>query len=147
MAGKRNRSNKSKIASPSIQQGQRLRVHTSTDKPPGQLPPVFSLEYLDSDKYSLDKCDQRERADFAIALYRRSRLTWNQIQCAHKHGLGSEPLPHSAIKAAIPEHVTPEVTLLAFRFSDKKPMVGYRRGRIFYVLWLDRKFALYDHGS
>jgi len=26
-------------------------------------------------------------------------------------------------------------------------MVGYRQGHIFHVLWLDRDFTLYDHGS
>jgi hypothetical protein len=42
--------------------------------------------------------------------------------------------------------VTEEVNLIAFRFDGKKPMVGYRDGVTFYVLFLDRSFTLYDHG-
>jgi hypothetical protein len=30
---------------------------------------------------------------------------------------------------------------------NRAPMVGYRVQAIFYILWLDRDFTLYDHGS
>jgi hypothetical protein len=36
---------------------------------------------------------------------------------------------------------------LAFRFFDKAPMVGYRKEEVFYVLWLDREFKLYQHSG
>lgn len=147
MSRNRNRSKRKKIDFPPIQQGQHLGVPTSTGKPLNQSPPVFSLEYMDGGDYSLDRCEVREKADFADALYKRSCLTWNQIQCAPRHGLGPENIPRHIIRTSIPQHVTPDVTLNAFRFSGKKPMVGYRQGRIFYVLWLDRQFTLYPHGS
>ena len=46
----------------------------------------------------------------------------------------------------LPPNVTEDVTLLVFRFSGRKPMVGYRVKEAFYVLALDRDFTLYDHG-
>jgi hypothetical protein len=39
---------------------------------------------------------------------------------------GSETLPQYRIKQAMPSCITPDVTLLAFRFWDKTPMVGFR---------------------
>jgi hypothetical protein len=36
--------------------------------------------------------------------------------------------------------------MLAFRFCDKAPMIGYRIGRVFTVLFLDRNHTLYPHG-
>lgn len=48
----------------------------------------------------------------------------------------------------MPEFITEDkANLLAFRFSGKKPMVGYRIRNIFYVLWFDAAFELYDHGD
>ena len=102
---------------------------------------------MDRGQYGLETCKLREKADFADALHKRSQLTWNEIQNAPRHGLGSEKMPRSRIQASIPSHVTPDVTFLAFRFSGRKAMVGYRQGHIFYVMWLDRDFTLYDHGS
>jgi hypothetical protein len=44
-------------------------------------------------------------------------------------------------------HLTEDVQrLIAFRFAGNRPMVGYRVQAIFYLLWLDRDFTLYDHG-
>jgi hypothetical protein len=37
------------------------------------------------------------------------------------------------------------VKLLAFRAYDLVAMVGYRKGRIFHVVWIDREFKLYAH--
>jgi hypothetical protein len=49
------------------------------------------------------------------------------------------------IKATIPSHLQSDINLLAFRFCAKAPMVGYREGNVFHVVWLDRAFTLYDH--
>ena len=50
------------------------------------------------------------------------------------------------MRTGIPHAVTPDVNLLAFRFSDKAPMIGFRRGATFFIVWLDHQFKLYDHG-
>ena len=73
-------------------------------------------------------------------------MTWAQIKTADRMGLGFETIARSSITAGIPRHITDDVRLLAFRFFGNAPMVGYRDGRVFFVLWLDRSFTLYNHG-
>lgn len=72
-------------------------------------------------------------------------MTWIQIRGAHRHGLGTEKIEKSAIKVPIPTVVTEDVSLLAFRFSGKAPMVGFRERDVFHVLWFDRDYSLYKH--
>ena len=42
----------------------------------------------------------------------------------HRHGLGCEKIQQSSIRVSIPKRVTPDVTLLAFRFYGKAPIIG-----------------------
>ncbi|HLO83890.1 MAG TPA: hypothetical protein VK203_02590 [Nostocaceae cyanobacterium] len=112
--------------------------------PPEQQPPIFSLRYLDGE-YCLTKCEKDDQAVFALKIHRLSKLTWSQIKSQDRHKLGYEKIARDAIKAPIPKFITEDVTFIAFRFSGMKPMVGYRDGAIFYVIWLDRNFTLYDH--
>jgi len=105
------------------------------------------LLYVDHGRYGLSACELREKGDFADALYKRGQLTWNELQSALRHGLGSEKLPQHNIRTGIPKRITPDENFLAFRFSGRKAMVGCRQGQIFYVVWLDRDFRLHDHGS
>jgi hypothetical protein len=64
---------------------------------------------------------------------------------ADRHSIGTEKIDRSSIRPAIPPSVTEDVTLLAMRFNGLKPMVGYRDGRVFYVLFLDRDYTVYPH--
>ncbi len=107
--------------------------------------PSFDLQFLGGD-FCLTRCDQELRAAFADTLHRLSQLTWEQICLAPRYGLGFETIPREAIRAKLPAHVTEDVRPIAFRFAGKRPMLGYRRGRLFVVLFLDRDFTLYDHG-
>lgn len=107
-------------------------------------PPVFSLRYLQKG-YCLDCCQKHEKAAFADRLFRLSQMSWDEIRKSDKHGLGTEKIARNAIKAPIPKHVTQDVDFIAFRFCSKAPMVGYKIGATFYVLWLDREFKLYKH--
>ena len=107
--------------------------------------PSFSLFYVDP-KYCISVCDKDDKAAFAERLRILSRLTWDSLHMAGKNGVGCEKIGRSAIKSHPPSHVTEEVPLLAFRFSGKKPMIGYRQGDTFYILWFDRDLNLYNHG-
>ena len=75
-----------------------------------------------------------------------SRMTWNQLRSAPHLGMGCEKIEQNEIKRPIPAYITKDVTLLAFRFHAKKPMVGYRVREMFHIIWFDRDFTLYDHG-
>lgn len=108
-------------------------------------PPVFSFEYLQAG-WCVQDCQQEERSKMLDKLRRLSALSWKDIRQQDRHHLGSEIIARNSIKAAIPSFLTEDVKLLAFRAFDKAAMVGYRSGRVFHVLWIDRTFTLYNHG-
>lgn len=106
--------------------------------------PIFCLRYM-PDLHSVEQCEQEERASFASKLFQLSQLTWQQLKQTSRHGQGFEKISRDALKAPIPSSITPDVDFLAFRFYAKAPMVGYRDGQVFHVVWLDRAFNLYNH--
>jgi len=109
-------------------------------------PPIFSLERLQAGTFCLQNLEQEGKASFANAIFKRKDKKWKEIKQMPKHGLGFEKIDKSAIKAPIPKFITPDVEFfLAFRFHGKKPMVGYRQHDVFYVLWFDGSFSLYNH--
>jgi hypothetical protein len=140
-------SRRRRIKRPPPTQGQRISVPDTAIEPSDNQPPLFSLRYLDNGAYALSRCQVREKAAFADTLYRLSQLSWGELRLSPRHGLGYERIARQAIRAGIPRHITEDVTyFIAFRFLGRAPMVGYRVGAIFYILWLDRGFTLYDHG-
>ncbi|CAD5935351.1 hypothetical protein PCC9214_01564 [Planktothrix tepida] len=109
-------------------------------------PPVFCLRYLDK-THGLDSCDQDEKAALVSTFYKLSQLSWRELRRAPRHGLGYEIIDRKSFRVTIPKHITEDVNLIAFRFSGLKPMVGYRDEAIFRIIWLDKSFKVYDHGS
>ncbi len=135
-----------RLKQPQVNQSQQLRPSPSSPELPDHNPPVFSLRYLDRGRYGLSACQQREKAAFADTLHKLSQLTWQELRLSQRHGLGYETIARQALRVPIPQHITDEVRFIAFRFYGKAPMVGYRVKELFYVIWLDRDFTLYDHG-
>lgn len=74
------------------------------------------------------------------------KLTWKEIRQEHKHRYGTETIDRDSLKVGIPQFVTEDIRLIAFRAYDLVAMVGYKSERVFYVLWIDREFRLYNHG-
>ena len=73
-------------------------------------------------------------------------MSWRDIKQAARHGLGFEKISRSQIKCGIPGFITEDQDhFLAFRFKGRAPMVDYRVRDVFYVLWVDPCFELYDH--
>lgn len=109
-------------------------------------PPIFSLERVQNGNYCLSSLDQEHKAAFADAIFRRRNITWNQLKQLDRHGLGTEKIPKRQIKTGIPRFITDDLDhFIVFRFHGRAPMVGYRVGEVFYVLWFDWNFTLYDH--
>jgi hypothetical protein len=127
-------------------QGRRISAHevpeptVSNDK----KRPLFSLEHMQQ-TYSVKTCQVNDRAALASKLYEMSQLSWGELKQAPRHGQGFEHIPQNSIKAPMPKVLTSDIRLMVFRFSGKKPMVGYRVEEVFYLLWLDHNFTLYDH--
>jgi hypothetical protein len=107
--------------------------------------PLFSFEYMDKD-YCLTKCEKNEKSSFADTLRVIGQMTWGEINQAPHYGNGCEKIKVTQIKGRIPRIITEDVdSVLAFRFHNKKPMVGHRIDQTFYIIWLDRDFSLYNH--
>lgn len=133
-----------RLKEPNKNTGKRL----SAFAPPNydEMPPVFSLERLQGGPFCLSTLDQEHKASFADAMYRRRQVSWRDLKQSGRHGLGFEKIPRHQIKAGIPRFITEDHDyFLAFRFKGQAPMVGYRVRNIFYVLWFDSSFELYDH--
>lgn len=134
-----------KIKSPAREKGKKINSPQEViEKPPEQQNPIFSLHYLDGD-YCLTKCETNDQAAFARKIHKLSKLTWAKIQSEDRHSLGYERIPRHCLKVNIPKFLKEDANLIAFRFHGKKAMVGYRDRAVFYVIWLDRDFTLYDH--
>ena len=136
-----------RIESPAIVSGSQIDsgakpVEGSTD----DLSPVFCLRHLGRG-HPLSACDPAEKAALAERLFELSQLTWNQIKIAPRHGQGFEKIARNALRGvSIPPEVTDEIPVLAFRFSGRKPMLGYQIGRLLTLIALDRDFTAYNHG-
>ncbi|MDF9755158.1 hypothetical protein [Pseudomonas hunanensis] len=127
-------------------QGNQVRArHMAGESDESDLrPPVFSLEYLQS-SWCIQDCQQAERARMLERLRQISQRTWREIRQLDRHGYGTETISRGSIRAVLPSFLTEDVRLLAFRAFDLVAMVGYRSGRIFHVIWIDREFKLYKH--
>ena len=135
---------KRRIKKVSPTQGNRFRAEETPNY--DKRPPVFSLEKLQTGNYCLSCLSKDHKAMFADAIFKRRNLLWEEIKKTDRHGLGIEKIPKTAIKAPIPNFITEEVTdFLVFRYNGKCPMVGYRQRDIFFVLWFDHNFTLYNH--
>jgi len=113
-----------------------------------KMVPLFSLERLQSGNYCLSNLEKDDKAAFADSIFKRKNVTWNQIQQMDRHGLGYEKIAVNSIKTSVPKFITEEQSnLIAFRFHGLKPMVGYRSKNVFYVLWFDHDFTVYNHDN
>lgn len=97
---------------------------------------------------SFNCCEDEDRLNLAKRMFMLSRLSWQSIRQAPSKGLGAEQIPRHRIKRPIPTAVTEDVAFFySLHYQGKKRFIGYRIGQIFYILWVDHSFAVYDHGS
>ena len=136
-----------RLKHPALNRGQKISVKESEVKQDyDRERPIFCLRYMQG-KYSLPNCSDAQKCGFSSTLFNLSRMTWIELKMANRHTLGTEKINQDAIRVKIPEHITEDVTLLAFRFHELAPMVGYRVNNVFHIVWLDHDFTLYDHGQ
>ena len=126
-----------------------IRPHDASSISPDNMSPLFSLSYMARD-HCITCCERDERAAFAVKLRELSQLTWAQLRNAPRQGMGYEKINRDSFRVAIPSQITEDVHIIAFRFDGSKPIVGFRDRddrRIFHIVWVDRNFTVYDHGS
>jgi hypothetical protein len=118
-------------------------THTEIDTSEAR-PPVFSFEYLQSG-WCIKDCAAAERSKMLERLRILGKLPWKDLRKEHRHRYGCETMERSSLKVGIPAFLTDDVRLLVLRAFERVAMVGYKSGRIFYVIWIDREFKLYKH--
>lgn len=116
-----------------------------------RLPPVFSLTEMQDGIFDLTLCQNEEKCSLIDRIRLLSKITWQQLKSSHRHGIGYEKIEFEAIIGQNTLKKKTEIEnqgykLIAFRFHGKAPIVGYRDGRIFHLVWIDRDFSLYNHG-
>ena len=137
---------KNKIIKPQFDKGKHFSAKYSTEIAPEQQHPVFALYYMDTKRnFCINTCGKDEKAGFANTLYKLSQLTWAEILRSPRHGSGYEKISKDQLKRPLPSHLKQDVNIIAFRYYNNKPMVGYRDKNIFYIVWVDTKLKLYDH--
>lgn len=106
--------------------------------------PWFSLEHVHGD-YCISCCQDSERSALLSKLHRLSRMTWSEIRAADRKSLGFEKIPDSRLNVPVPRWV-PSDSMQATRFNGNRcRLLGYRDGRTFHVVWVDRTLSTYDH--
>jgi hypothetical protein len=103
----------------------------------------FSLLYINQDNYN--GCDWDDKLALIDSLNTLSQLTWKQVHTLDRHKLGFETIPRKDLRFPIPAGIGQDVRFSVFRFSGMKPMIGFRRSGVFFILWLDYDFSAYDH--
>ncbi len=140
------RSKQNRIKYKKVKQGKIVKVKEKADSPGKSAYPSFSFYYL-KEPYHICNCEDCDKIALLNQMDLLCQITWNQIYSSGKHGLGTEKISRSAIKTNIPHEITEDVSFFALRFSGKKPMIGFREQSIFYILFLDYDFSVYDHGN
>jgi hypothetical protein len=123
--------------------GPHIKLPDQKDLDTNKDVPFFSFLHLQSG-HCVKSCEADDQVAFAQKLQELGSLTWAEIIGSGRHGLGKEKIPACQIQKSIPIGV-PKDKLIALRFSGKKPMVGFREGRVFHILWLDHKWDVYKH--
>lgn len=135
---KRNKTNK----------GLKKQQVDSTKVSTNKLRPVFSLSKMQRGTgYSIECCERDDCAAFSSKLFELSQLDWQTIQNSGRHAAGSETIKKSNLKHSVAALIPEDGTPLSIRFNGKKPMLGYRKDQIFYVIALDKDFSVYPHGG
>lgn len=69
-------------------------------------------------------------------------MTWQEVQNADRHGLGSEKIGKHQIKEPLPSS---NEYALSFRYEAKKCFIGERDNQILNVFYIDPSFNIYKH--
>lgn len=136
---------KKRIAEPKAKKGNRFSAEQPQSYDDKHL--AFSLNRVQCNSgFCYSDLENECKQAFADAIFKRKDITWKDLRSLPRHGLGSEKINTNSIKAPLPHFITEDQeTLLAFRYNGKKAMVGYRVRDIFFVLWFDPQFQLYEH--
>ncbi len=99
-----------KLKPPAGKQGERARTPQVTPLSTQHMRPKFSLEYIQK-SHCVSRCTKEEKAALIERLHELSKLTWQKIMQAGKHGQGCSTLPRNAIPS-IPSFIPEDTNIL-----------------------------------
>jgi hypothetical protein len=110
--------------------------------------PFFSHRYITTGAYCVKRCRIEQFRSFADKLRILSSLDWPTIESSPRETNGFELLPSSALKEKLPAPFEKEDKAMVFRFGGNAGrIVGVRDSQdMFFILFIDHDFTLYDHG-
>jgi hypothetical protein len=107
--------------------------------------PVFCFQFLQRG-FTIDDCNQQQRAVFIKRICDLSGLKWSQIQIEPRDGIGAEKMPYATITARKPDWITRDSEFLSFRFcGDRCRFLGFQNDFIFHVIYIDPNLRSYRH--
>ena len=112
-----------------------------------EMHPKFSFEFCFDSKRGLDNTTKQTMQFVMEKVAYLSKVTWKEIQQLPK-AQGFEKIPKSSFKSlpGLPNKFCNEVKIDVFRLRNKAGrLIGYIEDEIFFVVWIDTKFDMYDH--
>lgn len=138
---------KNRIKDPDIAGSDRI-IPPADVQSTNQMHPAFCFRHIEN-MYSLKNCDKDTQALLSQKLEELGQLNWENIQKADKKGKGHEIIEQNSLKKRQKGQIPADRKYLSFRLGKGKNSVfiGYRQGKVFYVVWIDPHGKVYSHGS
>ncbi len=109
--------------------------------------PAFCFKHIQKG-FSIDDCsDDKIKAIFVTKLQHLSQTSWREIQQTARKGAGHEIISIDSLKMPTPKNTPEDRDFLSFRLGGGRNSVflGYRDGKIFYIVWIDPNGKIYSH--
>lgn len=140
-------SRKKRIKKATSNRGKRLNHKESSKRVDTTQYPSFSFRFCCDRAYGIDRCSSKLRESLSKRIFRFSRMKWSKIYQNARHSWGSEQIPQREIKPELPDIISPDTSLQVLRFTGgNHSMIGFRENGIFFILYLDHNFSVYNHG-
>lgn len=117
--------------------------------------PLFSFRHICQKDFCAKKMPVEKFKAYSDKLRILSDLEWSAIESSPKETNGFELMPVSSLNATLPTLFKTLQEIWVFRFGGggnvgsrtSGRIAGVREGDSFFVLFIDRDFTLYNHGS
>lgn len=137
---------KPKIKNPEANGGENLKAPSMfKDGDTNDRHPAFCFRQTQYG-FRWSDCDDQDRNGFCGRIETLSQMNWQTMYNTVKN-TAIEKIPQEAFLKQLPPKTPGDRVFYSARGNGKARIIGYREGKVFHVVWLDRKGEMYDHGS